>query len=318
MYNGLITDVKGIELGHGTNEEAGTGCTVILCRRGAVGGVDVRGGAPGTRETDLLRPGHLVDRIHAIVLSGGSAFGLDTSCGVMKYLEEQDIGFDAGVAKIPIVCSAVLFDLAYKNASIRPDSNMGYQACQNASHVLVDQGSVGAGTGATIGKVLGMEQAMKGGIGTASLKLPGGVIVGAVAAVNAFGDVVEPRTGVIIAGAKKPGTLDFLGTQAYLLSGNATKGFAVENTTLVVVATNGRLTREQANKLSSVAHNGLALTIRPVHTMFDGDTVFTMATGYVDAEMTMLCTAAVEVVSRAVINAVQFANLVSANRVLEI
>jgi L-aminopeptidase/D-esterase-like protein len=204
MYEGYITDVPGIEVGHAQDVKGGTGCTVVICREGAVGGVDVRGSAPGTRETDLLRPTNLVQKIHAVALCGGSAFGLAAANGVMKYLEEQGVGFDAGVAKVPIVAGAVIFDLAYGDSQARPDENMGYQACKNASDGVVAQGSVGAGTGATVGKILGMKNSMKGGIGTASIRLPGGVVVGAIVVVNALGDVVEADTGRILAGILIP------------------------------------------------------------------------------------------------------------------
>ncbi|MBN2258420.1 MAG: P1 family peptidase, partial [Anaerolineaceae bacterium] len=200
---GSITDVPGIRVGHAQNDSAGTGCTVILCEKGAVGGVDQRGGAPGTRETDVLNPANLVDVVHAVVLTGGSAFGLNTTGGVMRYLEEKGIGYDTGVAKVPIVPAAVLFDLAVGDAKIRPDEAMGYQACKAAGSNTVRQGNVGAGTGASVGKLFGMQAAMKAGIGSASIKLPGGVVVSAIFAVNAFGDVVDPQNGRILAGARK-------------------------------------------------------------------------------------------------------------------
>ncbi len=200
---GSITDVPGIRVGHAQNEAAGTGCTVILCEKGAVGGVDQRGGAPGTRETDVLNPVNLVDVVHAVVLAGGSAFGLNAVSGVMRYLEEKKIGFNTGVARVPIVPAAVLFDLAVGDAKIRPDDAMGYQACLNASHETVKQGNVGAGTGASVGKLFGMARAMKAGIGTASITLPGGVVVGAIIAVNAFGDVIDPENNQILAGTRQ-------------------------------------------------------------------------------------------------------------------
>ncbi len=305
MYKGQITDVKGIEIGHAHNTDAGTGCTVILCRQGAIAGVDVRGSAPGTREIDLMKPGNLVDKVHAIVLSGGSAFGLAASDGVMRYLEEEGVGFDTGVAHVPIVGGAVLFDLAYKDAKVRPDANMGYQACKNATNGMVEQGSVGAGTGATVGKVLGMASAMKGGIGTASIKLPDGVVVAAIVAVNAFGDIFDPYTGNMVAGAKDPQTGNFLDTCGYLMSTAPLETDFAGNTTIGVVATNAKLTKEQANKLASISHDGLALTIRPVHTMVDGDTMFALSTGEVYGDMMAIGIAAVEVTARAIINAVK-------------
>jgi len=304
MFKGGITDVPGILVGHAQSEGGRTGCTVILCPEGAVAGVDVRGSAPGTRETDLLRPMNLVEKIHAVVLSGGSAFGLAAADGVMQYLEEQGIGFDVGVARVPIVSAAVLFDLAVGDPGIRPDRAMGYEACKNASSGRVLQGSFGAGTGATVGKVLGMEASMKSGIGTASLRLPGGILVGAIVAVNAFGDVVEPGTGRILAGARNLEKGGFLNTKEYLLAGNTAMGFAGTNTTIGVVATNARLSKEQANKLASMAHDGLAQTIQPVHTMMDGDTLFALSAGQLTGDFTAIGAAAVEVTARAVVNAV--------------
>lgn len=308
MYKGRITDVKGIEVGHAQNIEAGTGCTVVICRQGAVAGVDVRGSAPGTRETDLMRPGNLVDRVHAIVLSGGSAFGLAAADGVMKYLENEGVGFDTGVASVPIVGGAVLFDLAYKDSKVRPDAAMGYEACVNATTQMMEQGSVGVGTGATVGKVLGMESAMKSGVGTASIRLPGGIVVGAIVAVNAFGDVVDFNNGNIIAGARNRETGDFIDTCKYLMSANQHATSFSGNTTIGVVATNAKLTKEQANKLASVSHDGLALAIRPVHTMVDGDTMFALSTGEVEGDMVAIGCAAVEATARAIINAVKCAN----------
>jgi len=304
MYEGYITDVPGIEVGHAQDVKGGTGCTVVICREGAVGGVDVRGSAPGTRETDLLRPTNLVQKIHAVALCGGSAFGLAAANGVMKYLEEQGVGFDAGVAKVPIVAGAVIFDLAYGDSQARPDENMGYQACKNASDGVVAQGSVGAGTGATVGKILGMKNSMKGGIGTASIRLPGGVVVGAIVVVNALGDVVEADTGRILAGARDPDTLKFIDSRRFLLENGAPGDAVAGNTTIGVIATNARLNKEQANKIASMAHDGLALAIRPVHTMLDGDTLFTLATGDIEADVNVIGTAAVEAVARAVVNGV--------------
>jgi L-aminopeptidase/D-esterase-like protein len=309
MFSGLITDIPGILAGHAQNQQAGTGCTVVLCKKGAVAGVDVRGSAPGTRETDLIRPGNLVDKIHAVMLSGGSAFGLAAADGAVEYLERNGIGFDVGITKVPIVASAVLFDLSYKDWRIRPDRQMGYEACLNANSEFLGQGSVGAGTGATIGKILGIKNSMKGGIGTASLKIAKGVIVGAIVAVNAFGDCIDPVTGEIIAGARDPVTGEYLCTKSYMLSKELNETVSFENTTIGVVATNAKLTKEQANKIASMAHDGLARSISPVHTMLDGDTIFVMATGEVNAELNAIGVAAAEVVSRAVVNAVKYTNL---------
>jgi len=311
MFRGFITDIPGIDVGHAHNIDAGTGCTVVLCKKGAVAGVDVRGSAPGTRETDLIRPGNLIEKIHAVMLSGGSAFGLAAADGAMEYLEQNGIGFDVGKTKVPIVASAVLFDLYYKDWRIRPDKQMGYEACTNVRSAFFEQGSVGAGTGATVGKILGMKNSMKGGVGTASICIPNGAIVGAILAVNSFGDCIDPLTGEIIAGAKNPDTGGFLCTKSYMLSNGLNKTVSIGNTTIGVVATNARLTKEQANKIASMAHDGLARSINPVHTMLDGDTIFVMSTCEVDAELNTLGVAAVEVVARAVVNAVKSANNVS-------
>lgn len=262
-----ITDVPGIRVGHDTNLEAGTGCTVILCDTPAVGGVDVRGGAPATRETDLLRPMNLVDGVNAVLLTGGSAFGLDAASGVMRYLEERGIGFDVGVARVPLVPAAAIFDLPFGSATIRPDAAAGYRACEQASSETVEQGTVGAGTGATVGKMAGPAFMMKGGLGSASMQLADGTIVGAIVAVNALGDVIDPATQQVIAGARSPDGSGFVAANPF------------GNTTIAVVATSAALTREQANKMAQMAHNGLAQAIRPAHTMFDGDTVFALALG---------------------------------------
>ena len=262
-----ITDIPGIRVGHDTNLEAGTGCTVILCDTPATGGVDVRGGAPATRETDLLRPMNLVEGVNAILLTGGSAFGLDAASGVMRYLEERGLGYDTGVARVPLVPAAAIFDLAFGSATIRPDAAAGYRACEQASSDVIAQGTVGAGTGATVGKMAGPAFMMKGGLGSASMQLSDGSIVGAIVVVNALGDIVDPQTQQIVAGARNPGGSGFLATNPF------------GNTTIAVVATSAALTREQANKMAQMAHNGLAQAIRPAHTMFDGDTVFALALG---------------------------------------
>jgi len=307
MHN-AITDLHGIKVGHAQNEEALTGCTVILCEAGATGGVDQRGGAPGTRETDLLQPMHLVDRVHAVVLTGGSAFGLDAASGVMRYLEERGVGFDAGVARVPIVPAAVLFDLDVGRAGVRPDAAMGYQACLNASAGQPAEGNVGAGTGARVGNVLGIGQAMKAGIGTASLEIAAGLIVGAIVAVNAFGDVVDPTSGQIVAGAHSPQG-GFADTLAVLraLCGQMSGGFARGNTVIGAVATNARLTKEGANKVAQMAHDGLARAIRPAHTLFDGDTIFCLATGELEADASVVGAFAAEVVAQAIVRAVHAA-----------
>jgi len=319
--NGTITDVPGIKVGHAQNFDALTGCTVVLCEKGAVAGVDQRGGAPGTRETDAIRPKHLVSKAHAIMLAGGSAYGLDAASGAMKYLEERGIGFDTGVAKVPIVPSAILYDLAIGSASIRPDAAMGYEACLNANSTQVAQGCVGAGTGAVAGTALGVAQATKSGIGSASMDLGGGLIVGALIAVNPFGDVIDPHTGAILAGArtirKGPLTIGkeeiFADTLELLRSaiGKAALTFASsKNTVIGVVATNAAFDREQTNFLAQMAQDGLATTIRPSHTLFDGDTLFALSTGKVKVDVNVVGAFAAKVVEEAILNAVKNANSV--------
>jgi L-aminopeptidase/D-esterase-like protein len=321
LCNG-ITDIPGIRVGHAQDHAALTGCTVILCQAGAVGGADQRGGAPGTRETDLLRPMQLVKRVHAIVLAGGSAFGLDAATGVMRYLEEQGVGFDTRVARVPIVPAAILFDLAIGDVNVRPDAAMGYLACLNASAERPAEGNVGAGTGATVGKILGIGQAMKGGIGTASMEIGAGVVVGAIVAVNPFGDVIDPNTGQILAGARAtnlgplrigaPGyfadTLQVMQT----LIGRTSLGFSTrEHTVIGVVATNARLTKEGANRVAQMAHDGLACTIRPAHTSLDGDTIFALATGKRRADADIVGAFAAQVTAQAVLRAVRTARPVA-------
>lgn len=306
FYN-AITDVPGIQVGHAQDIEAITGCTVVLCEDGAVGGVDQRGGAPGTRETDLLRPMHLVEKVHAVLLTGGSAFGLDAAAGVMAYLEERRIGFDVGVTRVPIVPAAVLFDLAIGDAHTRPDAAMGRAACLAASSGSPAQGSIGAGTGACVGGIFGPAFQMKGGIGTAGIDLGGGLVVGALAAVNAFGDVVDPSGGQIIAGARKPPRGKELAdtmTAMRSMIGKAAIGFAGRNTVIGVVATNARLTREETNKVAQMAQDGLARTIRPAHTLLDGDTIFALATGKKAGNINLVGAYAAEVFAQAVLNGV--------------
>ena len=307
-----ITDVPGISVGHYTDDTAGTGCTVILCGDGAVGGVDVRGSAPGTRETDLLKPGNLVREVHAVLLSGGSAFGLDAAGGVMAYLEEKEIGFRAGKNIVPIVPAAILFDLGVATCGIRPGYHEGYQACSNASNTQQAQGSIGAGTGATVGKMMGMGSAVKAGIGMASLDLGNGVIIGAIAAVNAVGSIHDPRSGRIVAGPRTADGAVFRDSVDIALSLTKDRNASDEkefNTTLAVVATNAALSKDQANKLASIAHDGFALAIRPTHTMADGDVVFAVGTGVNSPqfEFQQLLTASVQVTADAIVNAVKFA-----------
>ncbi len=310
-----ITAVPGIEVGQAQDLSALTGCTVVLCRKGAVAGVDVRGSAPGTRETDLLDPVNLVQKVHAVVLAGGSAFGLDAASGVMKYLAEQKIGYGLGSARVPIVPAAILFDLGLTKSSRHPDPEMGYAAAASATAGLVLEGNVGAGTGATVGKIFGMAGAMKSGLGTASLEIGGGVIVGAIVAVNAFGDVLDPDLGQIIAGArpakigpvKLGGSAQFADTLEVMRSfvGRTILGFAAKsNTVIAVVATNAKFSKVQCTKLAQMAQDGLARSIRPAHTMLDGDTVFALATGKVAADVTIVGAFAAEVLAKAIARAV--------------
>jgi L-aminopeptidase/D-esterase-like protein len=309
-WHNAITDVPGIKVGHATDEEALTGCTVVLCEDGAVGGVDQRGGAPGTRETDSMQPMHLVQKAHAVVLAGGSAFGLEAATGVMRYLEERGIGYDTLVAKVPIVPAAILFDLAVGDPSVRPDAAMGYAACQLADDGSVAEGNVGVGTGATVGKIMGMGQAMKTGLGTASIDLGEGLVVGAIVAINAFGDVIDPQTGQIMAGTRLPhgtGFADTLAVMRSLVSKSNLEFVGPENTVIGVVATNARLNKEETSKVAQMAQDGLARTVRPAHTMFDGDTFFALATGTVEADVNTVGAYAAEVMAEAIVRAVKTA-----------
>jgi L-aminopeptidase/D-esterase-like protein len=276
---GAITDVAGIEVGHFTDSRRPTGCTVVIARDGAVGGVDVRGAAPGTRETDLLAPTNLVDQVHGILLAGGSAWGLDAATGVVRWLEEQGVGYPVGSARLPLVPGAVLFDLLVGDASIRPDAAAGYRACELASTMPPAEGNVGAGTGAAIGKVFGIERAMKGGVGTASVTVDG-ITVGALIACNALGDVIDPETAAVIAGARTPDGKSLVDTRRALLRGEPPKPLlAGTNTTIGVIATDAVITKVQASRLATMGHDGLARSINPVHTMSDGDTLFMLGTG---------------------------------------
>jgi L-aminopeptidase/D-esterase-like protein len=294
-----ITDVRGIEVGHAQNEQALTGCTVILCRAGAVAGVDVRGGAPGTRETDLLNPVNMVQQVHAIVLAGGSAFGLEAAAGVMRYLEERQIGFKTSDANVPIVPTAILYDLNLGQASVRPDPAMGYFAAAQASSAPPAEGNVGAGTGASVGKIRGMQYAMKAGIGTWSLDL-NGLIIGALVVVNAVGDVVDPRTGRSVAGLRSGSTLNWM-------KKNQARSAPSSNTVIGVIATNAKLTKAEATKVAQMAQDGLAQSIRPAHTMFDGDTIFAIATGERKADVSTVGAFAAEVMAQAIVRGVKMA-----------
>jgi L-aminopeptidase/D-esterase-like protein len=312
-YPGSLTDVAGLEVGHCTETRRPTGCTVVLARQGAVAGVDVRGAAPGTRETDLLQPANLVQRVHAVCLAGGSAWGLDAASGVMRWLEENGIGLTTGYGLVPIVPAAVVFDLGVGDARVRPDAQTGYRACMAASPQPPAQGNVGAGSGALVGKLLGMARAMKGGLGTASLCV-NGVTVAALIVCNAVGDVIDPATGQVIAGARSADGRALLGTRDAVLQGALPQNLlAGTNTTIGVVATDAVLSKAQAQRLAQVSHDGLARAINPVHTMLDGDTLFALATGASgkSADMLLLATLAAEVTARAVVNAVRAADSLS-------
>jgi L-aminopeptidase/D-esterase-like protein len=313
MYPGTLTDVAGLEVGHFTDARRPTGCSVVIAREGAVAGVDVRGAAPGTRETDLLQPGNLVEKVHAVLLSGGSAWGLDAASGVMRWLEENNIGLPTGYGLVPIVPAAVVFDLGVGDARIRPDAQAGYQACVAASRQPSAQGNVGAGAGALVGKLFGIARAMKGGVGSASLTLDG-ITVAALVVCNAMGDVFDPSNGQLLAGARTADGKSLLNARDALLAGQLTSEkphtlMAGTNTTLGVVATDAVLTKAQAQRLAQVAHDGLARSINPVHTQLDGDTLFALGTGHSGktANPLLLATLAAEVTARAVVNAVRAA-----------
>jgi L-aminopeptidase/D-esterase-like protein len=304
---GGLTDVPGLRVGHFTDARRPTGCTVVVAEAGAVAGVDVRGGAPGTRETDLLDPVNSVQQVHAIVLSGGSVFGLEAATGVVRYLEEKGIGFPVSVGKVPIVPAAILFDLGLGDWTIRPDAKAGYEAARTATAGPVAEGNVGAGTGATVGKLFGTGLAMKGGLGTASARLPNGAVVAALVAVNAYGDVVDPATGRILAGVRTRDGKRLRGAVDALLAGETPgRPLAGQNTSIGVVATNVALTKTEATKVAQMAHDGLARAIRPVHTPWDGDTLFTLSSGTFTLDQATLVVGALaaDVVARAVVRAV--------------
>ena len=316
--NNTLSDVRGIEVGHAQDNEALTGCTVILCRKGAVAGVDVRGGAPGTRETDLLNPINLVEKVHAVVLAGGSAFGLDAAGGVMRYLEENKIGFNTGAAKVPIIPSAILYDLNLGRADVRPDPAMGYRAAASASSDAPTEGNAGAGTGASVGKMFGLSLSMKAGVGTASMDIGGGVIVGALVAVNAWGDVVDPQTNEIMAGLRsgkvgpmRVGKKDYFADTLAMMKSSVGRGILGlaprSNTVIGVVAIDAKLTKAQATKVAQMAQDGMARTIRPAHTMFDGDVIFALSTGAKKADVSTVGAFAAEVMAEAIVRGVRMA-----------
>jgi L-aminopeptidase/D-esterase-like protein len=303
-----LTDIAGIRVGHASDFDALTGCTVILCDGGAVAGVDIRGSATGTSEMDVMSPGHVTDRVHGVVLAGGSAFGLEAASGVRRFLERKGIGFETGAAKVPIVPCAILYDLGIGKANVRPTREMGEAAAAAANSDAVKEGCVGAGTGATIGKIAGIRQAMKSGIGSATVLLEGtlaGVSVAALVALNAVGDVRDPKTGTLIAGARRSAqSMELAGAESLMKRGQR-GGFRRENTTLAVVATNARLNKVQATKLAQLAGLGMARTIYPVNTMSDGDVVIALSLGNASADVDALGVAGAEAVSEAIVRAVR-------------
>ncbi len=299
LTNQTLTAIDGIQVGHATDTTARTGCTVILCPTGATAGIDVRGAAPGSRETEAIRPGRLIQKVHAVLLTGGSAFGLDAAGGVVQYLEEKGVGFSAGTVRVPIVPAAVIFDLHVGDARVRPNREMGYQACLNATDGPVAVGVVGAGTGATVGKAPGVTPS-PGGVGSACDHLDNGLIVAALVVVNALGNVVSPATGEIVAGGKENGS--FVDITERLLDASIVPG---TNTTIGVVATNAALSVAEATRVAEMAHDGMARAIRPSHTMFDGDTLFTLATGaHASSSVNTIGILAAEVVAEAIVAAV--------------
>lgn len=302
-----ITDIPNITVGHATHDKEDTGCTVVLCGKGAVAGVDIRGSAPGTRETELLRPGFKIRQIHGIVLTGGSAFGLRTADGVVQYLFEHGVGYDARGVRVPMVPAAVIFDVREGRNPALPSSQMGYEACQNAAAEF-EEGTVGAGKGATVGKILGIEHCMKGGVGSAAVEIYGGVRVGALVVVNAIGDVIDPADGQIVAGARNPGGDGFVNAVKYLMENPFPQTPPVSNTTLAVVATDAALDKEEINKVAQMAQNGVSRAIRPAHTTHDGDIVFALSSGNSTADVNVVGEVAAQMVSQAILRAVRKSN----------
>ncbi len=298
-----ICDVPGIRVGHSQNTSAKTGCTVILPEKESVAGIDIRGSAPGTRETEVLQPVRLINHIHGILLTGGSAFGLNAAAGVQRYLESIEMGYDVGVAKIPIVPAAVIFDLAVGDASVRPDEKMGYDACINASHREFREGLIGAGCGATVGKIRGQAYASAGGIGTCSHSFSNGVVIGVLTVVNPLGEVIDPETNAILAGAKTNDGTDYV-ESLKLMEQMSDPNFPSANTTLSVVATNAEFNKEDCIKIAQMAQDGFARTIRPAHTLYDGDIVFAMSCGEKQLDINLAGAMACELVAESIVRAV--------------
>ena len=300
-----LTDIPGIRVGHATDLDALTGCTVILCEDGAVAGCDIGGGASGTSEFDVMNPQHVTPAIHAVTLAGGSAFGLEAASGVRRYLEQKGVGFPTAYAKVPIVPSAILFDLGIGKASVRPTRETGEAAAAAATDKAVQEGCVGAGTGATVGKAYGMERAMKSGIGSFTIELPGGLLVSALAAVNAYGDVVDPNTGKILAGCRTSAKSSEFANAVKALQSGVERGFGRSNTTLCVVATNARLTKVEATKMARMAQAGLLRAVRPAHTMFDGDIVIAFSLGAKRSTVNVLGVTAADALAEAIVRGVK-------------
>ena len=298
-----LTDIKGVKVGQYENQEAATGCSVVIVENGATAGVDVRGGGPATRETDLLNPINMVQQIHAVMLSGGSAFGLDAASGAMQYLEEHGVGFDMSVARVPIVCGASLFDLSVGNSHVRPDKEMGYKACQDSEIDLIKEGNYGAGWGASVGKLLGFEHAMKGGIGTYGVQV-GNIQVAGIVAVNACGNVIDYQTQEILAGVNIDKKC-VSASQIILDQMDQLRKLPDGNTTIGCIVTNVKLTKVQCTKIAGISHNGYAKSIDPVHTMSDGDTIFVLSTNEVDGMVDAVGILAVEVISKCIQRAIK-------------
>ena len=308
-----INEIENIKIGNAENKEAGTGCTVIICEKGAVTGLDVRGGGPASRESELLKPTAASGFINAVLLSGGSAFGLDAAGGVMEYLEEKNVGFDVGITKVPLVAQSCIFDLSVGDMKVRPDKSMAYEACVNAEKNNPTMGNAGAGTGATVGKLGGITTAMKGGLGSYAVQI-GDLKVGAIVVVNACGDVFDYDTHEIIAGLLTPDLKNFANTEqviynmceaAMAAGGSGLENKEMQNTTIGVIITNGKFTKAQMNKIATMAHNGYARTINPVHTSMDGDSIYAMSVGEVTADMDMVGTLAANVMGHAVCDAIR-------------
>ncbi len=309
MYQGHITDVEGIKVGHACYENGMTGCTVIICEEGATPGIDVRGSAPGTRETDIFKAKKTVNKVHGIVLSGGSAFGLEAASGVMNYLEEVGVGLEVGPTRVPIVASAVIYDLEIGDYRIRPDLSLGYEAASLADQDDRSQGNIGCGLGATVGKLLGSDSSMKGGLGSASIRV-GDLVVGAIVAVNAVGDIFDYKDNTQLAGPYRNGHMEnsYELIKTSSISRKTIETSENKNTTIGVIATNAKLSKSQASKISEMAHNGYARSINPVHTLLDGDTIFTMGTNKIESDINLIGSLAAEVMSRAIVNGIKSAD----------